>query len=123
MRGGVTTSLTYDYAGRKTGMTDPDMGVWAYTYDALGNLKSQTDARGCITNLSYDTLNRLIQKSYNIPTGCGASSTATVNYTYDDQTNGNLGVGRRTGMTDGSGSTGWKYDARGRMIQEEQDDL
>ena len=24
-------------------MDDPDMGVWTYTYDANGNLKTQTD--------------------------------------------------------------------------------
>jgi YD repeat-containing protein len=29
-----------------------------------------------------------------------------------------FGVGRRTGMTDGSGSAAWSYDKRGRMSQE-----
>ena len=38
VRGGVTTTLAYDLAGRKTSMDDPDMGEWSYTYDALGNL-------------------------------------------------------------------------------------
>lgn len=36
-------------------------------------------------------------------------------YTYDAGTNG---VGRRTGMTDPSGSTSWTYDGRGRVTQE-----
>jgi YD repeat-containing protein len=40
----ATTALTYDLAGRKTGMTDPDMGAWTYTYDALGNLLTQPDS-------------------------------------------------------------------------------
>jgi YD repeat-containing protein len=39
-RGGATTSLTYDQGGRKTQMTDPDMGTWSYDYDPLGNLKT-----------------------------------------------------------------------------------
>ena len=42
--GSATTELWYDLAGRKTSMTDADMGNWSYTYDALGNLKTQTDA-------------------------------------------------------------------------------
>ncbi len=38
-----------------------------------------------------------------------------VTYTYDSGVNGK---GRRTGMTDASGSTAWSYDARGRMLSE-----
>ena len=36
VRGGVSTGLIYDLAGRKTAMDDPDMGEWSYTYDAIG---------------------------------------------------------------------------------------
>lgn len=57
-RGGVTTALTYDIAGRKTAMSDPDMGAWSYTYDAFSNLVSQTDARTCVTNLAYRCIGR-----------------------------------------------------------------
>jgi YD repeat-containing protein len=92
-------------------MTDPDMGSWNYSYDALGNLITQADARPCMTTQSYDSLNRLTGKTYS-GTGC---STTTVTYTYDAGTNGK---GHRTGMTDGSGSTSWTYDSRGRMTQE-----
>ena len=92
-------------------MSDPDMGDWSYTYDTLGNLKTQTDARGCMTTISYDELNRLYGKTYS-GTDC---STPAVTYTYDYGTNGK---GHRTGMTDGSGSTSWTYDSRGRMTQE-----
>ena len=110
-RGGAITTLTYDFGGRKESMADPDMGGWIYTYDALGNLKTQTDARSCMTTLSYDNLNRLTGKTYS-GTGC---STTAVSYTYDAGTNGK---GHRTGMTDGSGNTSWTYDNRGRMTQE-----
>ncbi len=110
LRGGLTTTLGYDLGGRKTSMVDPDMGSWGYTYDALGNLLTQTDARGCITTLAYDLLNRLTGKTYS-----GACSGTAVGYTYDS---GTYGKGRRTGMSDGSGSTSWTYDSRGRMTQE-----
>lgn len=109
-RGGANTTLTYDFSGRKTNMDDPDMGDWIYTYDALGNLKTQTDARGCITTLNYDNLNRPTGKTYS-----GSCSMTAVSYTYDVGTNGK---GHRTSMTDGSGSASWTYDSRGRMTQE-----
>jgi YD repeat-containing protein len=41
---GNTTGITYDWLGRKTGMQDPDMGDWSYTYDPSGNLSR---ASGC----------------------------------------------------------------------------
>ncbi|MEW5872532.1 MAG: SpvB/TcaC N-terminal domain-containing protein [Chloroflexota bacterium] len=59
-----TTSLEYDYAGRKTSMEDPDMGTWYYAYDAVGNLVRQTDARQQRICLYYDELNRLRGKHY-----------------------------------------------------------
>ena len=91
-------------------MDDPDMGKWTYNYDALSNLTSQTDARGCTTNLTYDLLNRPTQKSYS-----NCSATSTVAYGYDSGTNG---IGRRTSMNDGSGSATWNYDSRGRVTKE-----
>ncbi len=114
-RGGATVSLSYDLGGRKIAMNDPDLGNWTYTYDALGNLTSQTDARGCVIALSYDGLNRLTGKVFS-----GAcDSTPDITYTYDAYTAGsNYGRGYRTGMTDASGSTSWKYDARGRVTEE-----
>jgi RHS repeat-associated protein len=81
-----------------------------YTYDALGSMTSQTDARNCTTNLTYDLLNRPTQKSYS-----NCPSTSTVTYGYDSGTNG---IGRRTSMTDGSGSAAWLYDSRGRVWKE-----
>ncbi len=54
--GTYITTLYYDKAGRKSSMSDPDMGSWSYVYDALGNLTSQTDARRCVTSLVYDSL-------------------------------------------------------------------
>ncbi len=107
---GKTTTIAYDLAGRKTGMDDPDMGGWAYAYDALGNLTSQTDARGCVSSLTYDLLNRLTRKDFSGPGQC--ATTPAVAYGYDQGANG---IGRRTSMTDATGSTAWTYDSRGRM--------
>ncbi|MDW8278028.1 MAG: SpvB/TcaC N-terminal domain-containing protein, partial [Anaerolineales bacterium] len=111
-RGGLTTTLTYDAGGRKIAMSDPDMGQWAYAYDALGNLTTQTDARGCVLAMAYDSLNRLTSKA---SSGAGCGTQVNTLYTYDQGLNGK---GRRTGMTDASGSSAWTYDLRGRMLSE-----
>ncbi len=109
-RGGATVTMTYDSAGRKLTMSDPDMGYWTYVYDGVGNLTSQTDARGCTVTMSYDLLNRLTSKSSS-GTGCGEQVSTT--YTYDLGTNG---IGRRTSMSSGSVSNSWTYDVRGRVL-------
>ena len=97
-RGGATTTLIYDNAGRKTQMCDPDMGVWYYSCDALGSLAQQTDARNCTTILTYDLLNRLTGKSYS---GCAATTNPT--YTYDDDVYQELFNGAGQGSVSVSG--------------------
>jgi RHS repeat-associated protein len=117
------TVMAYDLGGRKTAMSDPDMGIWMYNYDALGELIQQHDARGCSTSLAYDNLGRPAEKTYGGP----CSETAPVRYYYDGETFSFLGstygasanaIGRRTGMTDGSGAAVWTYDARGNRLSE-----
>lgn len=114
------TTIAYDSLGRKTDMTDPDMGAWQYhNYDGAGNLLTQQDANGNITSFNYDELDRLLKTTYSgpntttPPTGPNAASPAQ--YTYDNMANGNKGGGRRTGMSNAAGSTNWVYDARGRV--------
>lgn len=113
---GSQTLIQYNGFGRKYSMNDPDMGSWSYGYDALGNLTSQTDARGCTITVAYDDLNRPISKTYSGPEAC--DPTPDVTYTYDSTTGGNEGIGRRTGMTDGSGSTTWFYNVLGQVTNE-----
>jgi RHS repeat-associated protein len=108
--GNITTGMDYDMLGRKEGMDDPDMGAWSYEYDAPGNLVSQTDAKEQTITFAYDDLNRLVVKD--LPAG------ADVYYTYDEAGYGES-VGRRTGMSDGSGTTAYYYDdERGRLSAE-----
>ncbi|MBI5351758.1 MAG: hypothetical protein HZB50_03885 [Chloroflexi bacterium] len=114
IRAGNTTHIDYDILGRKKNMNDPDMGSWSYTYDALGNLKSQKDAKNQYTCLYYDALNRLDGKSYS-SSGCGTPVPFSVDFSYDEGVNGK---GRRTSMSDTSGSTSWAYDDRGHLIHE-----
>jgi RHS repeat-associated protein len=57
---GNQTSMTYNSAGQKTAMRDPDMGNWYYAYNANGQIVGQVDARGWPTSYSYDPLGRLV---------------------------------------------------------------
>jgi YD repeat-containing protein len=57
-RGGAEMSLTYDKAGGKLTMDDPDLGDWNYAYNALGSMTRQMDAKNQVTCLYYDNLNR-----------------------------------------------------------------
>jgi RHS repeat-associated protein len=106
----TTTQLAYDYAGRKLSMIDPDMGSWSYTYKPVGTLLTQTDARGCITTLGFDDIQRLKDKSYS-----GTCSGNPVTYVYDF---GQYNTGYRTSMTDTQNSASWSYDVRGQLIAE-----
>jgi len=110
---GSVTSMTYDLLGRKTAMSDPDMGNWSYHYDNCNNLISQTDANTHTITMTYDNLSRPTAKLYPVDSGM-----TNVSYTYDDTSGGNYGKGRLTGMTDVMGDTTYQYDARGRLTTE-----
>ena len=56
---GSTVTMEYDAAGNQTLLSDPDAGDQSYTYNARGQLLSQTDARGITTVNTYDALGRL----------------------------------------------------------------
>ena len=43
---GNITSANYNALGQRTQGKDPDQGTWAFTYDAFGELLTQTDAPG-----------------------------------------------------------------------------
>ncbi|HEY4027422.1 MAG TPA: RHS repeat-associated core domain-containing protein [Candidatus Dormibacteraeota bacterium] len=117
--GSTSTSIQYDMAGRKTGMTDPDRGTESYSYDANGNLVQSVDARGAAGTvfIGYDGLDRpLWHNTTNSPSG------AYRTFSYDSTAGGNAGVGRLTGETFSgapantlSGGYGFVYDARGRQ--------
>jgi YD repeat-containing protein len=129
---GNMTTMTYNVLGRKTAMTDPDMGQWYYFYDDGGNLIAQVDAKKQATNFYYDALSRLRGKTYATtttpqsyvrPADPGYNG-YTVKYYYSESGYG-FSQGRRTRMVDasGSGASGsgaWIYDARGRVTREDK---
>jgi RHS repeat-associated protein len=106
---GSVTTMTYDPLGRKIAMDDPDMGHWEYGYDALGNLIWQQDAREQRVGFTYDGLNRLVSKQIT------DSGQLLAVYEYDE---GPWSIGQRSSMPYPGGGVIYRYDERGRVIEE-----
>jgi len=136
IQGVQTRTFAYDGLGRLTSRTTPEAGNDTYSYAVAGvvcsgdptNVCQRTDARGVTATYFYDTLNRLVGKSYSIPQGsnvaampnvCTTSTGASANvcYSYDQGGAGVFALGRRTQMIDPSGSETFAYDRAGRVTQ------
>jgi len=142
VQGAETRTYTYDAVSRLTSKTDPESGTTYYCYTALsgtacngdsstGSLCSGDPSQVCrrtgpapnqtnpavtvTTTYSYDALNRLYQKTY-------SDSTPPVYYSYDSCINVSpcYNIGRRTGMSDGSGSASFVYDQMGNVLSESE---
>ena len=99
---GNNTVFAYDALDRVSSVTDALGRTTAYAYDANGKRVSDTAPDGETITRTYDAAGRLM--------GVGYSNAQThgVTYQYDK-------TGKRTGMTDGSGSSTWQYDSLGRV--------
>jgi RHS repeat-associated protein len=88
-QGGQLRKYKYDALSRRTHVKIPEQGdpgqsnQWTttYTYTAFDAIATRTDIRGVVTTYTYDTVNRLIQVSYN--TVSGVTTAPTVTYIYD----------------------------------------
>jgi RHS repeat-associated protein len=101
---GRTESWRYNAADQLTGMTDALGRTSAITYDGAGRTASVTDGSGRTTTLAYDNANQLVSQT---STGGGTGS-VVVSYLYD-------AAGRRTSMSDPTGTTTYAYDTVGNL--------
>src|SRR5262249_28043878 len=142
-------SFTYDSLSRLTCAANPEVtsstgsqascpatysgtyttGTIGYTYDSDSNLyqktapqANQTGSATTTTTYCYDQVHRLTGKAYTALT-CPLTS-PPVQFLYDQTSYNGLtitnGIGRRTGMSDGSGIAAWSFDPMGRPIGEER---
>ncbi len=115
--GAVPINYNYDKLNRLTSATYSSGMTYAYSYDAVGNRKSQTltiNGTAATTLYNYDAANRL-------------SSVGGVTYTYDG--NGNLlsdstntyahdAANRLTGVSNQTSVTSYAYNGLGDRLQE-----
>lgn len=106
------TIIEFDALGRRTMVSDPDLGTWHYFYDQDGNLIQQTDARGINVYIQYDALNRITQKDYGTRKKLGSGD---IFYSYDGQIP--FGLGRLFSVKGKDFEKKFTYDAEGRIIQ------
>ena len=108
------TTYGYNAFGDVTQIVSPDTGTAAYTHDKAGNVTQMIDARSVTTNTTYDALNRLLTMAY------PSDSSLNVTLIYDDNpTPGNCGtsIGRLCRVVDASGTTDYKYNDLGHLIE------
>jgi RHS repeat-associated protein len=109
---GTPFATDYDTLGRRLFVSDPDLGTWYYGYWPSGDVQWQEDANGANarnpykTFFYYDELHRLTLRQY-------PDSTSDA-FGYDDPAVP-YSKGKRTSMTDSSGTTAYGYDAIGRV--------
>jgi RHS repeat-associated protein len=108
---GEATTYGYDPLGRQTTVTDPLNRTTTFGYDPAGRLIHKQDhggdcaaspRAGCST-MSYDDAGQLTAIDYSDP-----ATPDVTNIIYDD-------LGRRTAMTDGTGTSTWSWDSLGRL--------
>jgi RHS repeat-associated protein len=131
-QGSQTRTYVYDALGRILSNTTPEGGMTCFGsvsgttcntdgYDSFNNLLKRTDARGVLTNYSYDTLNRPSQLSYNVgSTGVPPTSTVSLFYGLDASCNSGHGagcIGQLITMTDGLGSENYTYNSLEQLTQ------
>ena len=105
------SSVGYDFLGRKTGMSDADLGNWSYDYNTLGQLTRQTDARDRTSCLYYDSLGRMRGRVQRTDESCAATvadADLESSYSYDAQ-------GRVQSVANDNVSRSFSYDSYSRV--------
>ena len=97
-----------------------------YTYDSVGNLRSETSSlTGATTNYTYDSNGRLVRKELPDPDGTSGANGANlpaliVTYSYDNEGNQTAATLPRPEAAVASAPTAHNfYDAAGRLIRSE----
>ncbi len=108
----ITTSQTYDNAGRVLTVTDGEGIVTRNAYNALGQLTDVTEADNytadkVTAHYTYDGAGRILTRVAAYGTG---EATTLATFTYD-------GLGNQTSITDPNGNaTSFTYDKLGRVL-------
>ncbi len=101
---GNQTQWIYDPRNRPVAKVFADGTRTAYTYDGVGSLITETNAAGEGVLYTYDEAANLV--------GVSATGASDVTFTYDARN-------QTASMEDGFGTTSFRYDAAGQLIEED----
>lgn len=106
-----TLARTFDSVSQVASQFDAFDRSWQFTYDAHGNLETETDALGRRTEHDHDPLNRLVRTLADV-----AGIAASNHFAYD-------GLDRLTSVTDPKGLvTTYRYDGLGNLVERDSPD-
>jgi RHS repeat-associated protein len=126
---GITITNTYDKAGRRTSIDDPDKGKWLYVYNALGQQVLQQSAKGYKTCYAYDVIGRTVARydeykgsSADARNDCAANDGARVTqWTYDTAKLGQYSSIYKGALASVVNADGYRetylYDNQGRVVR------
>ncbi|MBM9578372.1 type IV secretion protein Rhs, partial [Leptospira sp. 201903070] len=103
------TSISFNFAGKQTSVSNVNSGTIFYEYDSSGNLIEERHANGSRIRFTYDSLGRILSKRAD-----SSSGTSVHNFEYDLPSSSNS-LGRLSRVTDELGTTEFSYDARGNQ--------
>lgn len=130
VQGQQQRSFAYDSLGHLISANGPETGTISYIYDRDSNLTKKQDARNIVTTLTYDSLNRVLSRTYSDGTpdvsyfydsNRGLATNLSVGATLPDQFNPAFAIGRlvavTTPTTTSQSATGnfYSYDIGGRL--------
>jgi RHS repeat-associated protein len=121
-------STTYDAAGNVASQTNGDKETTTYAYDPLNRTISVTDSLNRVTSYTYDPAGNQLtvtDPSGRVTTTAYDADNEAISVTYSDGVTPNVAYtydadGRRLTMTDGTGTTTYTYDALGRLTSDTQ---
>ncbi len=128
--GSALVIMTYDKAGRKTAMDDPDKGYWQYAYNALGEMIRQLDRKHQAVDFTYDKLGRVTNRRElsGVSSLAASSGYSIVNREFSSYISTGPGEGQIDWVAYRNGESGtdlqvrsFSYDMFGRVIKVEID--
>ncbi|MEP7007545.1 MAG: hypothetical protein ABI810_16300 [Sphingomonas bacterium] len=112
----VTTTFVHDGFGDVIQEVSPDRGTSTYYYDLAGDRIASIDGRGQRIDYVRDALGRVTTKT---PAGRPASEIVTYSYA-TAPVSAFYVVGRLASVTDGTGTTYFRYNPRGTLLFKRQ---
>ena len=115
--GSVETVIGYNTLGLKDYMSDPDKGEWRYTYNAFGDIDTQTDGKNQRTLNCYDQQGRLTKRydyTAAVTTSCVSPADDYVGYSEWEFDSGNYGLGQLAAESSGEITKQYERDSFGR---------